>query len=194
MPSVRVPKAPVFFESSAAFRRWLERHGDHEAELVVGYYKVGTGRPSLTWSESVDEALCFGWIDGVRRSIDEFSYQIRFTPRTKRSVWSAVNTAKVDALTAAGRMHPAGLDAYARRLERTSGIYSYEQRGELKLSADEARTFKKDKAAWRFFEATPPGYRKTILYWLVSAKQASTRARRFAELVAACAGGQRLFK
>jgi uncharacterized protein YdeI (YjbR/CyaY-like superfamily) len=142
----------------------------------------------------VDEALCFGWIDGVRRRIDELSYQIRFTPRKKDSIWSAVNIAKVEALTATGRMRPSGLEAYARRLEHKSGIYSYEQQGALKLSADEEREFKKDKPAWRFFEGTPPSYRKTILYWLVSAKQASTRTRRFAKLAAACAAGQRLFK
>jgi len=194
MPLSGSPKAPVFFESAAAFRKWLERNAARESELLVGYHKVGTGKPSLSWSESVDEALCFGWIDGIRKSIDATAYQIRFTPRKKNSNWSAVNIGKVEALTKQGRMRPAGLEAFAARLDHKSGIYSYEQQGALKFSVEEKREFKRDVRAWQFFETTPPSYRKAMLYWLASAKQPATRSRRFAELLRSCAAGQRLLK
>lgn len=184
-----------FFPSPAAFRTWLSANAATAPELLVGYYKVGSGRPSMTWSESVDEALCFGWIDGVRRSLDDQSYCIRFTPRRPRSIWSAVNIAKVEALRAAGRMTPSGEAAFAQRLAHKSAIYSYEQPAQQQadLSAAELRQFKRDKRAWAFFnDAHPPSARKTLLHWVCSAKKAETRASRLARLIEACAAGERL--
>ena len=190
-----LPQSPVFFEDAAAFRRWLAHNGERATELIVGFRKVGTGEPSLTWPQSVDEALCFGWIDGVRKRIDDRSYQIRFTPRRPDSIWSAINVARIHALTTLGRMQPAGLAAFAQRTQRKSSVYSYEQAGTLQLTAKEIREFKKISApAWRYFETSPLGYRRTILHWVTSAKQPATRARRLARLVAACKAGQRLVK
>ena len=183
---------PRFFETAAAFRRWLEKNAHREAELVVGFRKVGSGAPSLTWPESVDEALCFGWIDGVRKRIDDASYKIRFTPRKPGSIWSAINIAKVEALVAAGRMRPAGAEAFARRSEHKSRVYSYEHEGALALDAAELRAFKANKPAWRWFEAAAPSYRKRMLFRVVKAKQPETRARRLAKLVDACAEGRKL--
>ena len=185
---------PVFFESAAAFRQWLEQNGLREQELVVGFYKVGSGRPSLSWSESVDEALCFGWIDGVRKRIDDHSYQIRFTPRRPGSVWSTVNIAKAEALTALGRMRPAGAEAFARRTARKSSVYSYEQAGAFELSPQELQAFKRNKAAWRYFEGVAPSYRKVMVFWVSSAKKQATRARRLAQFIQACAEGRKLLK
>lgn len=184
--------APRFFKTAAAFRAWLERNASREPELVVGFHKVGSGRPSMTWPESVDEALCFGWIDGVRRRIDDDSYLIRFSPRRKGSIWSAINVAKVKQLEAAGKMRPAGIEAFAHRTERKTAVYAYEQQGVLPFSDDELRQFKRDKDAWACFEQLPPGYRRTVLHWVVSAKRPETRARRFEKLVEACAEGRRL--
>ena len=186
---------PVFFASPAAFRAWLAAHAASASELIVGFHKVATGRPSLSWSESVDEALCFGWIDGVRRRIDEERYCIRFTPRRPGSIWSAVNLAKVEALRAAGRMQPAGEAAFAQRLAHKSAVYSYEQPPQppAELSPAELREFKRAKAAWQFFsEATPPSYRKLVLHWVCSAKKPETRAARLGRLMTACAAGERL--
>ncbi|MBA4343395.1 MAG: bacteriocin-protection protein [Methylibium sp.] len=186
---------PVFFASPAAFRDWLAAHAASKSELIVGFHKVATGRPSMSWSESVDEALCFGWIDGVRRRIDEERYCIRFTPRRPGSIWSAVNLAKVEALRATGRMQPAGEAVFAQRLAHKSAVYSYEQPPQLPadLSAAELRLFKHDKSAWAFFnDAHPPSARKTLLHWVCSAKKPDTRAARLAKLIAACSVGQRL--
>lgn len=194
MAASRSSPGPVFFESAAAFQAWLEEHSSHEPELLVGFYKVGSLRPSMTWPEAVDEALCFGWIDGVRRRIDEHSYQIRFTPRKARSVWSAVNIAKANKLISQGRMRPAGMAAFSRRSERKSGIYSYEQSGALDLTPAESRQFKRSKHAWEYFEQAPPGYRRMVLHWLASAKRPETRRRRLVQLMEACAAGQRLFR
>lgn len=185
---------PVFFEDAAAFRAWLARNAARASDLVVGFRKAGSGMPSLSWAESVEEALCFGWIDGVRKRIDEHSYQIRFTPRKAGSVWSTVNIAKARALVDRGRMRPAGLEAFARRSERRSGIYSYEQAGDPALEAEEAGDFKRNKAAWRYFGSAPPGYRRTMLHWVASAKRPATRARRLSQLIAACAAGTRILK
>lgn len=182
----------MFFETAALFRRWLRANGATAEELVVGFHKVGSGRPSLTWPESVDEALAFGWIDGVRKRIDEHSYQIRFTPRRPGSIWSAVNIAKVEALEAAGRMTAAGRAAFARRTEARSAIYAYEQRHTLELAPEVTKQFKKNTKAWRFFEATPPSYRKLMTFWIMSARQPATRERRVARLIAASAEGRRL--
>jgi len=182
---------PRFFESPAELRAWFEANHHDDGELLVGYYKKGTGRPSVTWPESVDEALCVGWIDGIRRNIDAVSYSIRFTPRKPRSVWSAVNIARAKALAKRGRMRPAGRKAFAARMENRSGIYSYEQRSE-RLPEPYARIFRKDRAAWRFFRSCTPGYRKVIGWWIVSAKREETRLRRLAHLMDLCARGELL--
>lgn len=184
---------PTFFATPQAFRQWLQRHAADARELIVGFYKVGSGRSSMTWSESVDEALCFGWIDGIRRRVDEHSYCIRFTPRKPTSIWSAVNIAKVEQLQAAGRMTPAGLAAFALRAAHKSAIYSHEQASAAELPAPLLRVFQRHKAAWRFFqESTPSSYRKSMLHWVTSAKRDATREARLAELVAACAAGERV--
>jgi uncharacterized protein YdeI (YjbR/CyaY-like superfamily) len=184
--------APIFFATPGAFRVWLETHAATATELLVGYHKVGSGRPSMGWSESVDEALCFGWIDGVRKRIDDHRYSIRFTPRKPTSIWSAVNITKFDQLQAQGRMTKAGAEAFAKRTPARSAVYAYEQAESVALTPAELRSFQRDMAAWAFFEATPPGYRKVILHWITSAKRADTRASRLAQLVQACAEGQRL--
>lgn len=184
--------APRFFETAEAFRAWLEARASTELELLVGYHKVATGRPSMSWSESVDVALCFGWIDGVRKRIDDDSYSIRFTPRKATSIWSAINIAKFERLHAQGRMTAAGERAFASRSEAKSAVYAYEQDAMAELSSSELKEFKRHKAAWRFFQATPPSYKKVMLHWVTTAKRAETRAARFGKLVEACACGQRL--
>lgn len=184
--------SPRFFETPAAFRAWLETNASTTSELLVGYHKVATGRPSMSWSESVEEALCFGWIDGVRKRVDQDTYSIRFTPRKATSIWSAVNISKFEQLRAQGRMTPAGESAFASRTEAKSVIYAYEQESTAELSPDEIRAFKRHRRAWRFFEATPPSYKKVILHWVTTAKRPETRASRLAKLVDACAAGQRL--
>jgi uncharacterized protein YdeI (YjbR/CyaY-like superfamily) len=146
----------------------------------------------MSWSESVDEALCFGWIDGVRRRVDDASYSIRFTPRRAGSIWSAINIAKVERLQTEGRMTPAGSAAFAKRTEAKSAIYSHEQEAPAELSAVELRAFKRNKAAWAFFEGTPQGYQKVVFHWVTSAKKPETRVARFSKLVGACILEQRL--
>jgi uncharacterized protein YdeI (YjbR/CyaY-like superfamily) len=183
---------PTFFATPAEFRAWLEEHHDSERELHVGYYKKGTGRPSMTWPESVDQALCFGWIDGVRRSLGEEAYTIRFTPRQARSTWSAVNLKRVPELIEAELMRPAGMRAYEARTEDRSQIYSYEQRGDAALSAEQEERFRAQPAAWDFFQAQPAGYRKTATWWVVSAKKEETRAKRLATLIEDSAAGRRI--
>jgi uncharacterized protein YdeI (YjbR/CyaY-like superfamily) len=181
---------PRFFATPEAWRAWLARHHATAPELWVGFYKRGTGRPSITWPESVDQALCFGWIDGVRKSLDPERYMIRFTPRRKGSIWSAVNLRRVKELDEAGLMHQAGRAALAARSEARSGIYSYEQRDQATLSPDMVREFRRHRAAWADFQARPPWYRRTATWWVVSAKRPETRARRFAALLAASSAGQ----
>jgi uncharacterized protein YdeI (YjbR/CyaY-like superfamily) len=183
---------PSFFENANALRSWLEINAATAVELFVGFYKLGSGRASIRWSESVDEALCFGWIDSVRKRIDDESYQIRFTPRKPTSIWSAINIAKFDQLQAQGRMTPAGAMAFAHRKLEKSVVYAYEQEASAGLSPQELEAFKQEKAAWTFFEATPPGYRKGLIHWVSTAKRAQTRASRFAALLQACAAGKRL--
>lgn len=182
---------PIFFDSALSFRKWLEANYQSEKEILVGYYKVKTGKPSMTWSDSVDEALCFGWIDGVRRSVDAEGYCIRFTPRSPKSNWSAVNIAKMEELILVGKMTPAGLAAYQKRLEGRSEIYSYENRPE-KLAAEMEAKFREKSAAWSFFEVQAPSYKKTIIYWIMSAKQEATRISRLNKLVESCSEGKRL--
>ncbi|MBK7063054.1 MAG: YdeI/OmpD-associated family protein [Rubrivivax sp.] len=186
------PPEPKYFASAIEFRLWLGLHATTAAELMVGFWKVDSGRPSMTWSESVDEALCFGWIDGVRRRIDDHAYQIRFTPRKKTSIWSAVNIAKVEQLTAEGRMTEAGAQAFAHRTDGRSVVYAYEQAETAELAAAELRAFKRSKAGWAYFEACPPSYRKVILHWVISAKKADTRMSRLHTLIEACKESKRL--
>jgi uncharacterized protein YdeI (YjbR/CyaY-like superfamily) len=183
---------PRFFETASVFRAWLETNAESASELLVGFHKVSTGRPCISWSESVDEALCFGWIDGVRKRIDDNTYSIRFTPRKPTSIWSAINIAKVEQLRGQKRMTPAGERAFASRTEAKSVVYAYEQPSTAELSPEEVRMFKRHKIAWHFFEATPPSYKKVVLHWVTTAKRAETRESRFAKLVDACAAGQRL--
>ncbi|MGB7739426.1 MAG: YdeI/OmpD-associated family protein [Steroidobacteraceae bacterium] len=183
---------PTFFATAAAFRLWLERNAATTSELIVGFHKVDSGRPSMSWPDSVDEALCFGWIDGVRKRIDGQSYLIRFTPRKAGSIWSAVNVAKAESLLAQGRMQPAGLAAYQRRTEARTSVYSYEKGDDVQLTEEEQRRFRRDKAAWKYFESAPAGYRRTVLHRITAAKRPETRARRLEQLIAACAGGRRL--
>lgn len=184
--------APVFFASAAAFRAWLTSHAASSGELLVGFYKVGSDKPSMTWSESVDQALCFGWIDGVRRRIDDDSYSIRFTPRKPASIWSAVNIAKIDALRAQGLLTPAGERAWASRCETRSRVYAYERETPAELTPADTAQFQANAAAWRYFEACPPGYRRLMLHWVASAKKPATRSARLARLIDASAAGQRL--
>lgn len=182
--------SPKFFKTPAAFRKWLDANHAKEKELLVGFYKKDSGKPSINWPESVDEALCVGWIDGIRRRVDDESYTIRFTPRRPGSVWSAINIRNVQKLIKEGRMRPAGLKAFEARKENRTGIYSYEQR-----SADLVEPYlsrmKKNKAAWEFFQSQPAGYRKQANWWVVSAKSEETRLKRLEKLIEISARGQR---
>ncbi len=188
----RRERTPIkYFRTPAALAAWFEKNHETATELWVGFHKVGTGKPSITWPQSVDEALCVGWIDGVRKSVDEHSYKIRFTPRKAKSVWSSVNIKRVAALTELGRMRPAGLAAFAARLENRSGIYAYEQR-RAEFDEPYAGVFRKNETAWEFFLAQPPGYRKTLTWWVVSAKKEETRLSRLTKLIAASAAGRRI--
>lgn len=172
-------------------RAWFRKHGATERELWVGFWKKETGRASVTWPESVDEALCWGWIDGVRKSIDETAYTIRFTPRKPKSYWSEVNVKRAKALIAESRMAPAGLAAFEARDPARTAEYSFEARHRGLSDADE-KAFRRNRAAWAFFEAQPPGYRKLASWWVISAKRDETRARRLATLIADSEAGRRL--
>lgn len=168
----------------------MEHHAD-AAELLVGFYKVGSGRPSLTWPQSVDQALCFGWIDGIRRRIDDQRYSIRFSPRRPGSIWSAINIRRGDELTTEGLMHPAGLAALKRRKDSKSRIYSYEQQGkQATLGPPYAALLKANPKAWKFYQTSAPWYRRTTSWWVMSAKQEATRLRRLKTLVADSAAGR----
>jgi uncharacterized protein YdeI (YjbR/CyaY-like superfamily) len=185
MPEMEV----TFFESPADFRKWLEVHHTSAQEIWVGYYKVGLGRPGMTWPESVDQALCFGWIDGIRKSIDDVSYTNRFTPRKPRSTWSAVNIKRAQELIDSGLMHPAGLQAFEARQENRSGIYSYEQRQD-QLPEEYSEVLRQNKAAWDFFQAQPAWYRKAAGWWVVSAKKEETQLKRLDQLIEDSAQGR----
>ncbi len=179
---------PIFFATQQEFRKWLEKNHLQETELVVGFYKINTEKPSMTWSQSVDEALCFGWIDGVRRSIDKESYQIRFTPRRSNSIWSAVNIQKIEVLTERGLMYPAGLASFEKRKESKSKVYSYENEA-VTLSDEFEKQFKENVKAWAYFQALAPSYKKASTSWLMSAKQKSTQLKRLNELITESAEG-----
>ena len=215
-----------YFKSPNDFRRWLQKNHETTQELWVGYYKKSSGQPSVTWPESVDEALCFGWIDGIRKSVDDLRYTIRFTPRRRGSIWSAINIKRAKELVRQKQMRPTGLKAFAARIENKSGIYSYEQRNTelsdkglmkpLGVAAFNARKenrsgiysyeqrsdsldgpyqkmLRQNKAAWEFFYAQPPSYRKAIGWWIVSAKQEATRLKRLQRLIEESANRKRLF-
>jgi uncharacterized protein YdeI (YjbR/CyaY-like superfamily) len=182
----------VYFSSPAAFRKWLEKNHAKSEELLVGFYKVGSGKPSLTWPQSVDQALCYGWIDGVRRSVDEERYTIRFTPRKSRSTWSAVNIRRVGELLEEGLMQPAGIAAFERRESARSGIYSYEQRPRDVEPELEAKIRAGGAKAWAYFSAQPPSYRRAAQWWVISAKKEETRERRLATLIALSAEGKQI--
>jgi len=180
-----------YFASPAAFRKWLAANHAKAKELLVGFHRKGSGTPSITWPESVDEALCFGWIDGVRKRVDETRYTIRFTPRRKRSNWSLINVNRVKELIAQKLMKPAGLEAFQARETKKTGIYAYENRP-AELEEAFARTFRRNKEAWAFFQAQPPSYRKLANWWIASAKKEETRQKRLARLIADSAAGKRI--
>ena len=181
---------PTTFATPEDFRAWLRQHHDSEAELWVGYHKKATGKPSMTWQESVDEALCYGWIDGIRKRIDDERYMIRFTPRRRGSVWSAVNIARVAELTKQRRMRAAGRKAFEARREDRSGIYSYEQRDRAVFSPEFEKRFRAKRKAWADFESRPPWYRQAVIRWVMSAKREETRERRLTKLIAESAAGR----
>ena len=179
----------LYFPTPADFREWLDGNGSNVAELQVGFYKKSSGRPSVTYSDAVDEALCYGWIDGVRRSVDDDAYTVRFTPRKAKSQWSTVNIKRVQRLSAAGRMQPSGLKAFegATGQERK---YSFEQQRESRFPAADERRFRKNRRAWDYFQSRPPWYRRTATFWVVSAKKEETRQRRLDTLIADCEANQ----
>ena len=181
---------PRFFASADAFRRWLEANHGEAPELWIGFWKVHTGRKGLTYEEAVEEALCHGWIDGLVKRFDDDAYMQRFTRRKATSIWSATNIAKVEALKKAGRMAAPGLEAFASRDPRRTGLYSFENRNRVFDPASEKR-FRANRKAWRFFEAQPPGYRRTATYWVVSAKRDETRERRLEQLIDHSSRGER---
>lgn len=183
----------VYFDSPAAWGDWLREHGASASSLWVGFHKVRPGQPApLSRSEAVDEALCWGWIDGVRQRVDEARYRIRFTPRRPGSIWSAVNLAKIEQLRAQGRLQPAGLAVFEQRDAQRAGLYSHDRDTEPALEPAEQQRFELNAAAWAYFQNCPPGYRRTLIHWVSSAKQAATRARRLDRLMQACELGQRL--
>ena len=182
----------LFFETPAKFRAWLAKHHATATEIGVVFHKKDSGKPTMTWSDAVDQALCFGWIDSVARRIDDTSRVQRFTPRKPKSNWSAVNIRKVAELTAQGLMAPAGLAAFARREEARSNVYSYENRHLAALDAEREAKFKDRKKAWTFFAKQPPSYRQTAIYWVMNAKREETRAKRLDRLIEVSAEGRRL--
>ena len=181
---------PTYFASEVDFRRWLKANHESEPELLVGFWKKGSGKPSIDWPQARDQALCFGWIDGIRTSLGEDAYTIRFTPRRKGSIWSKVNVDRFNALKADGQMTSAGERAYEENKHK-SGLYSYEK-PLAKLTADETGHFRKNRKAWKYWEEQPPGYRKLVLNWITTAKRPETRAKRLATLIEDCAAGRRI--
>lgn len=174
---------PMFFSTQKKFREWLKKNHKNKTELIVGYYKVKSGIPSMTWSQSVDEALCFGWIDGVRKSIDENAYQVRFTPRKQKSIWSPVNLKKIEELTKKGLMQPAGIDIFKSRPKSKPTDYAFTQK-ELYLPSNYENQFKQNIKAWSYFETLAPTYKKLSIHWVISAVQEKTKIKRLNELIA----------
>jgi len=182
---------PRFFKTPSDLRAWFTAHHDSATEQWIGFHKKDSGKPSITWPESVDEALCFGWIDGLRKRVDETSYMIRFTPRRPRSIWSAVNIKRANELIEQNLMQPAGLKAFAAREENRSGIYSYEQRT-VDLPNPYAKRMKQNQAAWRFFKTQSDYYRKSMNWWILSAKREETRLKRLDRLIERSAQQQQI--
>jgi len=182
--------APTFFAKQSDFRKWLKKNHKKETELVVGFYKVGSGKPSMTWSQSVDEALCFGWIDGVRKRLNDTSFVQRFTPRRAKSIWSLINVRHVERLRKEGRMQPAGLAAFEQREAKRTGVYSFENRPR-ELSVEFMKQFQANKKAWDFFQSEPPYIRRVCVFWVMSAKKEETKIRRLEQLIESSAKGQR---
>jgi uncharacterized protein YdeI (YjbR/CyaY-like superfamily) len=182
---------PKFFATQEKFREWLEKNHASATELLVGFHKKSSGKKSITYAEALDEALCFGWIDGVRRSLDETSYQQRFTPRRTRSIWSLVNVKHIERLKKEGKMHAAGLAAYEQRDPKRTGIYAFEN-APRELSAEYEKEFRKTKGAWEYFQTYPPYLKKTVSYWVMSAKKEETRAARLQRLIESAARGERI--
>lgn len=173
---------PLYFETAIEFRKWLLENHSKETQLLVGFYKINSNKPSITWSESVDQAICFGWIDGVRRSIDEERYCIRFTPRKPGSIWSAINIKKVEELSAKRLMHPTGIEAYKKRKEDKSRVYSYEK-DPVSLSPEFEKKFRANKKAWKFFNSMPPSYQRTAIHGIMTVKREETKLKRLEELI-----------
>jgi uncharacterized protein YdeI (YjbR/CyaY-like superfamily) len=192
MPTKPAAARPVYFDDAAALRRWFEKNHAAATELFIGFLKKVPGRTSLTYAEALDEALCFGWIDGVRRSLDEERWYQRYTPRKAKSTWSLVNIRHVERLEKEGRMAPPGRKAFEARDAKRSGVYSFEQRKQLELDREATKAFQAQPKAWAFFQARPPGYKRTATFWVVSAKKAETRERRLAQLIADSANGRRV--
>lgn len=182
---------PTFFETGTEFREWLQANHQSASELWVGFYKKASGIPSITWSESVDQALCFGWIDGLRKTVDEVSYKIRFTPRRPKSNWSAVNIKKMDQLIQAGLMTPDGLALFDKDSIEKAKAYSYERK-HAALPAEYIERIKDNQAAWAYFSHMPPGRKKTSIHWVISAKREETRLRRLNILIESCAAGVKI--
>jgi uncharacterized protein YdeI (YjbR/CyaY-like superfamily) len=190
------PKAdhPLFFAKPAAFRAWLEKHHRTTPEQWVGFHRKASGFPSITWPEAVDEALCFGWIDGLRKTIDARSYKIRFTPRRASSNWSAINIARMKELIRDGRVRAAGIKAFQKRLPAKSRVYSYENRKSARLSSAATKLFRAESVAWRFFQQQPASYRQTAIWWVVSAKRPQIQKNRLRRLIASSKAGRRLWR
>jgi uncharacterized protein YdeI (YjbR/CyaY-like superfamily) len=181
----------IFFASPLEFRGWLDKNHHKNQELWVGYYKKATGKPSMSWPESVDQALCYGWIDGIRKSIDEYSYTIRFTPRNPKSIWSAINLKRVSELTNLGLMQPSGIDVFNKRDEKKAQLYSFE-RDNVSLEAHFEKKFKENEKAWNFFQSQVLSYKKPAIWWINSAKQEATRLKRLEILIKDSEAGQKI--
>jgi uncharacterized protein YdeI (YjbR/CyaY-like superfamily) len=190
------PKAdrPLFFARSDDFRRWLEKHHQTSTEQWIGFHRKASGRPSITWPESVDEALCVGWIDGLRKTIDAESYKIRFTPRRPNSIWSAINIARMKEVIREGRVHPAGMMAFKKRTRAKSHVYSYENRKTARLSSAVTNLFRAENAAWKFFQEQPKSYQQTAIWWVVSAKRQQTQENRLQRLITSSKASRRLWR
>jgi len=182
---------PTFFAKQEDLRKWFEKNHQKKKELWLGYYKANSGKPSITWPQSVDEALCFGWIDGVRKSLGEKSYVIRFTTRNPNSIWSAINIKKAEELIKQGLMYPAGLEVFNQRNEKKSRVYSFEQKN-IQLAPQFKKQFKQNKIAWKFFQSQPPSYQKPAIWWITSAKQDATKQKRLEILIKDSEAGQKI--
>jgi len=185
-------EVPIFFSTPAQFRAWLKKNHASCSQQWIGFHRKASGLPTITWPESVDQALCFGWIDGLRKRVDEKSYKIRFTPRSDSSAWSAINIRRFEELKREGLIHPAGTKAYARRNVNKSRIYSYENRKSAVLSPSAQKQFRSKPKAWRWFQDQAPWYQKTVIWWVVSGKRPETQQKRLATLITDSSAGQRI--